>query len=288
MVRQLKVTAITENTAGCFDALGEWGLSLWIEANGHRLLSDTGRGQTLRHNAHLLGIDLASANALVVSHGHHDHTGGIAELIAHGFRGKIYAHPDAWQAKFQKLDRPPHKSIGIPAASLHALEAHKLEVIPTVGPTEIAPGILVTGAIPRRHSFETITDPFYRDEACTQPDTLDDDQAVMIEMPAGWVVITGCGHSGIVNTLSYAAELSGGGHLYAILGGMHLFRALEERIQRTISELEKCGIKIAAACHCSGAAVTIALQPHSGLKTMVLNACQTIQLPEARQFTIQQ
>lgn len=83
-IQELSITALVENTAGNFDLLGEWGLSLWIEADEHRFLCDTGQGQTLVDNARLLGIDLSKADSLVFSHGHSDHSGGIAALMASG------------------------------------------------------------------------------------------------------------------------------------------------------------------------------------------------------------
>ena len=92
MINNLSITAIVENTAGIFEVAGEWGLALWIQADQHRILCDTGQGHTLRQNATRLGIDLTAAEALVISHGHSDHTGGIAALMAAGFRGKTY-HP---------------------------------------------------------------------------------------------------------------------------------------------------------------------------------------------------
>lgn len=287
MIQQLKITAVTENTAGCFEALGEWGLALWIEADGHRLLCDAGKGQALRCNAELLKINLAEAEALVVSHGHHDHTGGIAELVALGFRGKVYAHPAAWQSKFQKRDQLPPKSIGVPQACRESIGTGGLEVVSSEGPTQIAPGILLTGAVPRRVGFETITDPFYRDVSCTDQDLVEDDQALLIEMPQGWVVITGCGHSGIINTLNYAKELTGG-KLLAVVGGMHLFRASDERLRQTIGELEASGVKIVAACHCTGPAVVAEMQRQTAFRGMGLNAGQTIQFPEGRQFSVVQ
>jgi len=286
MIHQLKVTAVTENTAGCFEALGEWGLSLWIEADGHRLLCDTGKGQALGFNAKLLGIDLAKAEALVISHGHHDHTGGLAALVEMGYRGKVYAHPVAWTTKYQKREGLPPKPISSPMGR-EALEAKGLEVIACTGPTEIAPGILLTGAVPRRVDFETITDPFYRDLACTDHDPVEDDQALLIEMPEGWVVITGCGHAGIMNTLNYAKELTGG-KLLAVLGGMHLFRASDERLRQTIAGLEAAGVKLVAACHCTGPHVVAEMQRQTAFRGLGLNAGQTIEFPAGRQYSVVQ
>ena len=216
MISNLNITAIVENTAGTLDAAGEWGLALWIEVDDRRILSDTGQGHTLLRNARLLGIDVATAEALVISHGHSDHTGGIAAVMDAGFRGKIYIHPAALSGKYQREKTPPHRAKGIPSASYRALLSRVADVVESPQPTEIAPGVIVTGAIPRRNTYEDITDPFFLDENCTQPDPLIDDQALLIKSPRGWAVITGCGHSGLINTLNYAKELIGNSHIVAV------------------------------------------------------------------------
>jgi 7,8-dihydropterin-6-yl-methyl-4-(beta-D-ribofuranosyl)aminobenzene 5'-phosphate synthase len=281
MIKNLSITALVENTAGVFDAAGEWGLALWIAADPHRILCDTGQGHTLRENAKLLGIDLATADALVISHGHSDHTGGIAALMDAGFRGKTYIHPAALNPKYQREKTPPHFSKGIPQTSREALLARASDVVESAGPVEIAPGILVSGAIPRKNSYEDVPDPFFLDEDCTQPDPLVDDQALLLETSRGWVVITGCGHSGLINTLSYAHELTGNSRIAAVIGGLHLFRATPERIQATRDNLRNFDVKLIAPCHCTGFDATGALQQDFGSSVVALRAGLTIRIAEA-------
>ena len=281
MTRNLNITAIVENTAGTMEAAGEWGLALWIEADKHRILSDTGQGHTVLQNARLLGIDVATAEALVISHGHSDHTGGIAALVDAGFRGKTYIHPEALHDKYQREKTPPHRSKGIPQASRQALLARDGELVESSRPCEIAPGMIVTGAIPRRNTYEDIADPFFLDENCTQPDPLIDDQALLIETSRGWAVITGCGHSGLINTLTYAKELIGNGRIVAAVGGLHLFRASAERIKATTENLRLFGVELIAPCHCTGFEATGALQHEFGSRVVALRAGLTIRVSEA-------
>ncbi len=281
MIKNLSITAIVENTAGTFEAAGEWGLALWIQADQHRILCDTGQGLTLRQNAGLLGIDLGSADALVLSHGHSDHTGGIAALMAAGFRGHTYVHPAALKPKYQREKTPPHRSKGIPQVSREALIARGSDVVESSGPVEMAPGILVTGAIPRRNSYEDVPDPFFLDENCTQADTLVDDQALLIGTPRGLAVITGCGHAGLINTLNYARELTGNSRIAAVVGGLHLFRASAERIQATTENLRDFGAELIAPCHCTGFEATGVLQREFGSKVVALRAGLTLRIAEA-------
>jgi len=281
MIQNLKITAIVENTAGTIDAAGEWGLALWIEADERRILADTGQGHSLLHNARLLAIDLATAEALVISHGHSDHTGGIAALMGAGFRGKVYIHPAALRGKYQREKTPPHRTKGIPPSSHQALLARPADVVETPRPTEVAPGMIVTGAIPRRNAYEDIPDPFFLDEDCTQPDPLVDDQALLIETRRGWAVITGCGHSGVINTLHYAKELIGNGPIVAVIGGLHLFRASSERIDATTRNLRAFGVELIAPCHCTGFEATGALQNQFGSRVVSLRAGLSVQISQA-------
>jgi len=281
MIKSLSITAIVENTAGTFDVAGEWGLALWIKADQHRIICDTGQGHTLGENAKLLGIDIAVAESLVISHGHSDHTGGIAALMAAGFRGKTYVHPAALNPKYQREKVPPHRAKGIPPESREALLSRPYDLVESSRPTEVASGIIVTGAIPRRISYEDIPDPFFLDEDCTQPDPLVDDQALLIETARGWTVVTGCGHSGLINTLSYARELTGSSTIAGVVGGLHLFRASAERIQSTVENLREFGVQLIAPCHCTGFDATGALQRQLGRGVVALRAGLTIQISEA-------
>jgi len=273
MIRELSITALVENTAGRTDCLGEWGLALWIEADQFRILSDTGQGRTLLDNARLLGVELKNADALVISHGHSDHTGGIAALVASGFRGRVYAHPAALAKKYHREENSPPKAKGIPLECEQALRSPSIKLIDSSAPTEIAPGLRLTGAIPRQTEFEKSSgDSFFLDEECTQPDSFVDDQALLIETPRGWVVVTGCCHSGLINTLHYVAKLTGNSRIYALVGGLHLFRASQERILATAEQLKKFGLRVLVPCHCTGFEATGILQTQFGNQVMGLRA----------------
>jgi 7,8-dihydropterin-6-yl-methyl-4-(beta-D-ribofuranosyl)aminobenzene 5'-phosphate synthase len=234
--------------------LGEHGLAFSINAGGRNLLFDTGQGKVLGHNARGLGISLGGIEATAISHGHYDHTGGLHTALAHTQRARVYLHPATLHAKYSRQQAPPHRSIGIPRADKLAIRSPTRNVIWTTQPSEIAPRVYVTGEIPRITSFEDVGGPFYLDRACMQPDPLADDQALYIESGKGIVVLLGCGHAGVVNTLEYVSRITGTKRIHAVIGGMHLLRASRRRIEATGDALEHFRVRVIAPGHCTGSA----------------------------------
>jgi len=252
MIADLRITVLAENTVRGVDLLAEHGLALWIETDGHRILFDTGQGKVLRHNAMHLEIPLDSVEIVVVSHGHFDHTGGLRETLKTNEQASVCLHPAALEAKYAREKTPPHRGIGIPRVHRQALRGIAQRLLWTRKPTTLFEGVHLTGEIPRRNDFEDAGGPFYTDESCTQADPLVDDQALYIETSAGLVVVLGCAHAGVVNTLDYIAELTGRDRVYAVLGGMHLGRANARRLEATVAALERYGVRRAGLAHCTG------------------------------------
>ena len=252
MIDDLRITVISENTVRRTDLLAEHGLAFWIEADGRRLLFDTGQGKVLRQNARQLEIPLDTAEMVVISHGHFDHTGGLKDVLDLNAGIDLYLHPAALEKKYHREKTPPHRSIGIPGLDEQALRRRVRNLTWTRDPRELIEGVHLTGEIPRRNDFEDTGGPFYLDELCAEPDPLVDDHALYVETSAGLVVILGCAHSGVVNTLDYVAELTAGHPVLAVLGGMHLLRATPERLEATVTAFERYGVERIGTAHCTG------------------------------------
>ena len=248
MIHSLSITQLVENTAGKPGLLAEHGVSYFIEADGHYLLFDTGQGLALRHNVERLGVPLERVEAIILSHGHYDHAGGLVDVLDSTGQVDLYLHSNALMPRFNR----DGKEIGTPVNDAGALASVVNNIVYTNSPFELFPGIHVTGEIPRIHTIEDTGGPFYQDADRSSPDSLPDDQALFIEMPQGIVVLLGCGHSGVINSLEYIRRISGGKPIHAIIGGMHLLRATNERLVFTGDKLNDLNVQYLAANHCTG------------------------------------
>ena len=248
---EIRIATLSENTAN-LGFLAEWGLSILVEFNGIRVLVDTGSTFSAAHNAQLMGIDLATIDCIVLSHGHADHTGGLREVLRLKGEVEVIAHPDIWTAKYTRRGQQSVRYNGMPF-SRKELESLGARFKFAREPVHITENILTTGEIPMISGYEEIENNlFVRKAGKLHPDPLADDLALIIDTEFGLVVILGCAHRGIVNTVRHAQNLTGKELVYAVIGGTHLVRSSEERIEKTIADLKEIGIQRLGVSHCTG------------------------------------
>jgi 7,8-dihydropterin-6-yl-methyl-4-(beta-D-ribofuranosyl)aminobenzene 5'-phosphate synthase len=272
----ITLTVLSENTARGAGLLGEHGLSYWIDTGAHRVLFDTGQGLALLNNATALDIDLATADAIVLSHGHFDHVGGLEAALAMARQATLYLHPRATEKKFSgAYPASGARRISTAYVETESFLRDERQVIATREPCEVVPGVWTTGEIPRTNDFEDTGGPFFLDEALTRPDPLLDDQALYVRTTPGVIVILGCAHSGVVNTLRYIARLTDGAPVRLLIGGLHLENASPRRMDETVRALLACRPHQMGFCHCTGLAAIrrlwhefpeACMQAHAGLR----------------------
>lgn len=260
MKTTIRITLIVDNTVGD-GLLAEHGFAAWIEAGDDCYLFDTGQGAALLPNARQLGIDLGHADALVLSHGHYDHVGALPEFVAVNRHAVVYHARGASVERYSCHAGQPAKALGMNAAVLAALVAlpagRRVEVD---GARYLGPGIGISGPITRLTQFEDAGGPFYFDAERQQPDPIGDDLALWFETGDGLVVLTGCCHSGLVNTLTQIRRLSGVERIAGIIGGLHLLNASEQRVEATLRFIADCAPDFVVPCHCTGAQVVERMQ----------------------------
>ncbi len=259
---QVRITTLSENTAGMPGVIAEWGLSILAETDDLKILMDTGLSISVPHNAPRLGVDLATVDKIVLSHGHYDHTGGLWEVLAKTGKVEIIAHPDIFAAKYARYGEQA-RYVGIPF-SREALEALATLTL-SREPVWITEDIVTTGEIPMITEYEEIDPPLRVKEGQELvPDPLRDDRALIIKTDDGLVVITGCAHRGIINTLYHARELTGVEQVHTVVGGTHLIFASEERVLLSAAALREFGVRRLGVSHCTGMPAAMMLAQEFG------------------------
>jgi 7,8-dihydropterin-6-yl-methyl-4-(beta-D-ribofuranosyl)aminobenzene 5'-phosphate synthase len=248
----ISITVLVDNQAGT-GLKPEHGLSLWIEAGGKRILFDTGQGKALVENARQLGVPLEKTDFLVLSHGHYDHTGGVASALTTAPRTRLVLHPETLAEKYRLSRGKPAKSIGIPNAARTLVNQVKDDSILWADrPLPLAPNIGVSGPIPRETPFEDVGGPFFLDGQGEEKDAIIDDLALWFLTPEGLIVCVGCCHAGLINTLTHVQRLNGNMPIRALIGGFHLLHADDDRIERTLDALQSMAPGQIVPCHCTG------------------------------------
>jgi len=258
-VRRVAVTVLSNNTVQRRGLLAEHGLSFLIEADEHRVLFDTGQQGIVIHNARALGLSLNDLDAVILSHGHYDHVGGLRPLMEHTQLPRLYAHPFAFCTRYLCPKNDAARDVG-PDPTIQKLLAEDDDGFQPINqPTVLLDSVGLSGPIPRRTDYEDAGGAFFLDPACTEPDTIPDDLAVYVRTPRGLIVLLGCAHAGVVNTLDHIRRLSAQEPIHAVLGGMHLLNASEQRLAATIDALRRMDIQQIAPAHCTGWQATLRL-----------------------------
>lgn len=258
-VSALKITILSTMLADG-DALGEWGFSALVEVDGHRILFDTGANKdVVARNAETLKVDLGTVPELVLSHWHSDHLGGFVALreglkakaptaLARTHVGEGIFAPRTTVSRGVEINpvllaKPGYEEGG----GVFAVHAK---------PVQLYPGVWLTGPVPRKYPERNWSG---RVEVKTAKgfveDTIAEDTAMIFDTAQGLVVLTGCGHAGVVNIVDYARTFVRPAKVHALIGGIHLFNAEEKTLVWTAGKLREFGVENFIGAHCTGVEV---------------------------------
>ena len=275
-VHALKVTILSTMLAD--SGIGEWGFSALVEVGDHRVLVDTGaRPQTVLQNARELGVDLASVQEVILTHNHDDHVGGLMTLRQELMKTNPAALSRAHVAKGIFYSRPT-KSGGEDnemIAIKKAYEATGGTFIMHESAAEIFPGGWLTGPVPRVFPERnwSVTGQVRTPDGLVE-DNIPEDQSLVLNTPRGLVLITGCGHAGVVNILTFSRNTFPNTPVYAIVGGLHLFAASDTQVDWTADKLKEFGLAYLVGAHCTGVESVYRIRQRLGLprKSAVVGA----------------
>ena len=258
-VKNLKITILS--TMMTQVGVGEWGFSALIEADGHRILFDTGsRPDTVLLNARSMRIDLSDVEEIVLSHNHGDHTGGLVSLRQELAAGNDQAMHIAHVAPAIFWERPGSNPQWAMPPKKEAYEAAGGDFVVHDQAVEIHPGIWLTGPVPRRHpekNYGFWVDGQHKTGQVQSPDgpvedNVPESMSMVINTEKGLVVISGCGHAGLVNTLEFATEITGTENVHAAIGGFHLLQASDADLGWTANKLVDLEVGNLVGAHCTG------------------------------------
>ena len=279
----MKVTVLNENSVYKRNLLAEHGLSLLIENNRgaqtDRILFDTGSTDTYVHNAEKLGVDLASVNAIVLSHGHFDHSGGLAAfphadgswpdvfINPAAFAAKYYLFPDGRMSKI-RFSWEPNQSSGLESA----LKMNRSML-------QVADSIFAVTNIPQAESLEKVgAELLYEKDGEIIHDEMDDEQMLVCDLPQGLVIILGCSHRGVINHIEYARSLFPEKRIDTCIGGMHLESASAEYRERILHYFNDLAIRQIVPLHCTGQEILWEMKRTLGEKVLVRNTGGVIEI----------
>jgi 7,8-dihydropterin-6-yl-methyl-4-(beta-D-ribofuranosyl)aminobenzene 5'-phosphate synthase len=267
-VHTLKVTLLSTMLVADMKGLGEWGFSALVEADGRRVLLDTGaHPDTVLQNARDLNVDLSGVKEVILTHYHWDHVSGLMSLrkelmkkdpaamsVVHVARGIFYSRPGQ-QGEANTM-----------IAVKKEYEATGGKFIEHDEASEIFPGWWLTGPVPRKypeHNWSSTGK--VQTPAGLVEDTIPDDQSLVLNTPKGLVVITGCGHAGIINILTFSREQFPNEPVEAVIGGLHLFPATDEQLNWTADKLKDFKVANLLGAHCTGIEAVYRIRERLGL-----------------------
>ena len=280
----MKLTVVMDNMVpfGASKPLvGEHGYSLLIEISGKRVLLDAGQSAAVVSNLSLLGVHPDELDAIVISHSHFDHAGGLVSVLQHRSRPvAVYGHSGLFTKRYS-VSGNKRRYIGIPNTKdeLSGLGA-KWHLAEESG--EVVPGLIFSGSVPRHTAYEQGDSKLVVGGGCGGDcqDNIEDDTSLYYRNKKGLVVLSGCAHAGLVNTVEHGFAVTGADRLLGWVGGTHLGPVGIEQQTKTLEQIEVYAPQFIAASHCTGFAMMTELARRLGERFVSGMVGQVIEVPE--------
>ena len=249
----LKLKILVENQVNRRGLLAEHGLSMLINIDGFYVLFDTGQTAVFAYNAEQEGIDLRCVDAVVLSHGHYDHTGGLPVFCRLNKDALVYVHQEAFYERFNSSQgKLLGKNIGIPWLR-EKIDDFKHRIRNNAKPVQIQKNVVLSGEVVRTVHFEDDKSNFLlKKDGKLVEDRVWDEQFLVVKGDRGIYIFVGCGHPGIINCIESAMNLFPNEEIAAIIGGMHLQNVGSARLEATIQQFKELGVKMIVPLHCTG------------------------------------
>jgi len=274
-INDIQIKTISENTAATPLVMAEWGLSMEISIGSEKLLFDTGAGNinVLRHNMMIMGVEPSTISCMVLSHAHQDHTGGLRYFLSQracqtSERILIHCHPKTFEPTYVKspMLKGAYRFFGCPF-SVEEIRRYNADFSLSKDPIELdGKNVMTSGEIPMINDYESVGFNFFNkvDDTYQLDAEMPDDLALFIQTNLGLVIILGCAHRGMINTIHHAQKVTGVDDIYMVVGGTHLANAPKERMDQTINEIKRLNIKKIGVSHCTGLTSGAYLQKELG------------------------
>lgn len=267
-IADVKITVLSTMLVSTHDGVGEWGFSALVEADGHKVLVDTGGSpDAVLKNAAALGVDLSGVRDVILTHNHGDHTSGLLTLR----RALSKSNPDALSRVYVGpgifWSRPSRRGEGNNMVAVRsAYEATGGKFIEVAAWQELFPGAWLTGPIARKYPEKNWSElGKVKTPAGLVEDTIPEDLSLVLNTTRGLVVVTGCGHAGVINILTQTADKFSGEGVFAVVGGIHLYHQTDAQLDWTSDKMKSFGVQNVLGAHCTGIEAVYHLRQRMGL-----------------------
>ena len=282
----MKFSILVDNNTQHVECCAEWGLSLWIESCGNKILFDTGLSPMFVENAKNMGIDLTEAQALVISHGHFDHTGGTKAFTEVNKNAPIYLHEEALYVTYGETDGVMDDyNCGI-LWSNDFIKKITPRLRRTSNVVQISSNMWIVGNIPSMDAY-TSTEKFFRrikqdgtnEGYIIVPDEMNHEQLLVVEEGVGKLyVFSGCSHKGVISILEYIKKVFPGKKISALIAGLHFHALSAEKLNYIIAKLAEYNFDMIVPLHCTGIDAEVALKMKFGDRCKLVSAGQSIKI----------